>query len=90
MVGRLAGLILGLATAGFGIFQLVAPDASARIDSGFHRMAHRVVPSFYEVPLMKRRLDPGWQRRAARPYGAVFLIVGLVIIGNVVLASIAD
>ncbi len=79
MVETIVGLILGLACIGYGVFQLVAPRREARNAIRYHRCWYARIPCFYSLPRMKQRLEEDWQMRASRPYGLLFVAIGLVI-----------
>jgi hypothetical protein len=86
VVETIVGLILGLACIGYGVLQLVAPRREARFAVRYNRWWYARIPGFYSLPIMKKRLDEDWQARAARPYGLLFVAIGLVIAVRAVIA----
>jgi hypothetical protein len=89
VVGSVAGLILGLVCIGYGVFQLVAPRREARFDLRYNRWWYDRIPWLYSLPIMKKRLDEDWQARAAKPYGLLFVAIGLVIAVRAVIAAVS-
>ena len=89
MVGSVAGLILGLACIGYGVFHLVAPRREARFAVRYNRWWYARIPWFYSLPMMKKRLDEDWQARAATPYGLLFVAIGLVIAVRAIIAAVS-
>jgi hypothetical protein len=89
VVGSVAGLILGLACIGYGVFQLVAPRREARFAVRYNRWWYARIPWFYSLPMMKKRLDEDWQARAATPYGLLFVAIGLVIAVRAIIAAVS-
>lgn len=90
MVEPVAGLTLGLACIGYGVIQLVAPPPQTRLGVRYHRWWYAPIPWFYSLPTMKRLLDKGWQARAARLYGALFVAIGLVIAVRAFIAAVSE
>ena len=89
VVGSVAGVILGLACIGYGVFQLVAPRREARFAVRYNRWWFARIPWLYSLPMMKKRLDEDWQARAATLYGLLFIAIGLVIAVRAVNAAVA-
>jgi hypothetical protein len=89
VVGSVAGLILGLACIGYGVFQLVAPRREARFAVRYNRWWYARFSWFYSLPTMKRLLDEEWQARAARRYGLLFVGFGLLIAVRAVIAAVS-
>ena len=89
VVGSVAGVILGLACIGYGVFQLVAPRREARFAVRYNRWWFARISWLYSLPVMKKRLDEDWQARAATPYGLLFIAIGLVIAVRAVNAAVA-
>jgi hypothetical protein len=87
VVETIVGLILGLACIGYGVLQLVAPRREARFAVRYNRWWYARIPWFYSLPIMKKRLDKDWQARAARPYGLLFVAIGLVIAVRAIIAA---
>jgi hypothetical protein len=57
--GAVAGLILGLACIGYGVFQIVAPCREPSSTSGT-TAGCTPASSYYSLPRMKHRLDEDW------------------------------
>jgi hypothetical protein len=91
VLGAVAGLILGLACIGYGVFQIVAPRREAQVNLRYNRWFYARIPWFYSLPRMKHRLDEDWLARASRRlYGPLFLGMGLVIAVRAVIAAVSE
>jgi len=90
VVELIAGLILGLACVGLGVFQLVAPRRMARINVRYNRWWYARIPWFYSLPTMKKHLDEDAEARASRTFfGPVFIAMGVVFTVRAVMAAIS-
>jgi hypothetical protein len=90
VVELIAGLILGLACVGLGVFQLVAPQRMARINVRYNRWWYERIPWFYSVPTMRKHLDEDAEARASRRFfGPVFIAMGVVFTARAVMAAIS-
>ncbi len=58
--GAVAGLILGLACIGYGVFQIVEPRRDAQFNLRYNRWLYARIPWFYSLPRMKHRPDEDW------------------------------
>jgi hypothetical protein len=90
VVELIAGLILGLACVGLGVFQLVSPRRMARINVRYNRWWYERIPWFYSLPTMKKHLDEDAETRASRRFfGPVFIAMGVVFTVRAVMAAIS-
>jgi hypothetical protein len=80
VVELIAGLILGRACVGLGVFQLVSPRRMARINVRYNRWWHARIPWFYSLPDEQQPIGPGRPRLPA---------IGLVIAVRAVIAAIS-
>jgi hypothetical protein len=58
----------------------------SRVRLRYNRWWYARIPWLYSLPIMRKRLSEDWQARAARPYGLLFVAVGLLIAGRAVIA----
>ena len=90
VVELIAGLILGLACIGFGVFQLVAPRRIARLNVRYNRWWYARIPWFYSLPTMKKHLDEDAEARTSRRFfGPVFIAMGIVFTVRAVMAGVS-
>jgi hypothetical protein len=86
--GAVAGLILGLACIGYGVFQIVAPRRDAQFNLRYNRWlyARFIVLLATEDEAPPRRGLAGASRRF---YGPLFVAMGLVFAVRAMIAAIS-
>jgi hypothetical protein len=79
VVELIAGLILGLACIGFGVFQLVAPRRIARLNVRYNRWWYERIP-----------LDEDAEAHASRRFfGPALIAMGIVFTVRAVMAAVS-